>query len=117
MLLGGLDVINKGALAEVVCGTELVAHTNPLLSAELFYWHREAKSSNAEVDYILQLGSKILPLEVKSGAKGKMRSMHVFLKEKGLPLGLRCSLDPLSKHENILTVPLYAIGEIARLVG
>jgi len=48
----------------------------------LFYWHREAKNSQAEVDYVIQIQDKIIPLEVKADTKGSMQSLHLFLKEK-----------------------------------
>jgi len=63
-------------------GLELMKNASPYQPQQLYYWHREARNSNAEVDYIIQVGDKIIPLEVKSGIKGKMHSLGLFLKEK-----------------------------------
>lgn len=51
------------------------------------------KGSNAELDYIIQKDNSILPIEVKAGTKGKMQSMHLFLKNKKIDYGLRISLE------------------------
>lgn len=48
----------------------------------LFTWIREAKNSNAEVDYVLQVGTRIVPVEVKAGATGRLRSLHITVREK-----------------------------------
>ena len=52
-----------------------------MLSAgqDLYYWSREAKSSLAEVDYLIDINGKIFPIEVKSGPSGKLRGLHLFL--------------------------------------
>lgn len=106
------DIVNKGSLAEVMVGLELAHNTNPRQRAELFYWHREARSSNAEVDYVVQNGGEIIPIEVKSGSKGRMRSLQLFLSEKKLPLGIRTSQENFGAVENIRIVPIYAISRV-----
>ena len=105
------DAINKGAIAEQYAGLELLKAASRYKQEELFYWHREAKNSNAEVDYVVQKSEQIIPIEIKSGQKGSMRSMNIFLEEKNAPYGVRCSLENYSKYENILVIPLYAIGD------
>jgi len=51
-----------------------------------------------------------LPIEVKSGSSGKMRSMHMFLEERGLKRGIRMSLENFATYGSIETVPLYCAG-------
>ncbi len=105
------NLTNKGALAEIFAGLEIVKAISPFQIADLYYWHRESKSSNAEVDYVLQRGSQILPVEVKSGIKGSMQSMFSFLKEKNQPVGWRLSLEPFSTYDSVISIPLYSIAE------
>lgn len=105
------DVINKGAIAEQYVGLELLKAASCYRQESLFYWHREAKSSNAEVDYVTQKSGQIIPIEVKSGKKGSMQSMHLFLQEKNPPYGVRFSLENYSKYNNILVIPLYSVGD------
>jgi predicted AAA+ superfamily ATPase len=106
------NVINKGNIAELYVGLELLKNTSCYEKAALYYWQREAKSSQAEVDYVIQLQDKIIPLEVKSGTKGTMQSMHLFLKEKKSDFGIRLSLENFSALDNIKVFPLYAVMNI-----
>ena len=83
-----------------------------LPSACIVLLHREALNSNAEVDYLIQKHSDIVPLEVKSGSKGSMNSMFLFLKEKNSKYGYRLSLENFTKYENVKVYPLYACSNI-----
>ena len=102
-----------------MCGLELVAHSPANLKGALCYWHREAPSSSAEVDYIVQRGAAIIPVEVKAGTKGQMQSLYRFIDEKGASYGIRTSLENFStisakvgdKSAKVDVIPLYAIGE------
>jgi len=104
-----LDFVNKGNIAELYVGLELLKATSPYEMAQLYYWQREEKNAHAEVDYILQSGQNIVPIEVKSGKQGKMQSLHLFLKEKNLPCGYRTSLENYAEYGKIKVIPLYAI--------
>jgi predicted AAA+ superfamily ATPase len=104
--------INKGAIAELNVGLELVKSASCYQRQNLYYWHREAKSSNAEVDYIIQQNEKILPIEVKSGTKGSMQSMQIFMETKKIDMGIRTSQENFSKFQNIVVYPLYAISNL-----
>ncbi len=110
-----LTLINSGALAEQFVGQELIAYANPHDRMQLHFWEREKKDSSAEVDYILPLGPHIVPIEVKAGSTGKLRSIHVFLEEKKSPFGIRiCSSSPKKSHP-IITIPFYLISQLQRL--
>lgn len=105
------DLINKGSIAEQYVGLELLKAASSYRQEELFYWHREAKSSNAEVDYVVQKSEDIIPIEVKSGKKGSMRSITIFMEEKKSPYGIRCSIENFAEINNIHIIPIYAIGD------
>ena len=107
-----IEQINKGALAEMFVGTEFVKSQNNRLPAELYYWQREKEGSAAEVDYLIQQGQNIVPVEVKSGTKGAMQSMFLFLQEKQLQYGIRCSMENFGKFQNIKIYPLYAVEKL-----
>jgi Holliday junction resolvase-like predicted endonuclease len=77
----------------------------------LYFWQREAKSSNAEVDYVTQKGQQIVPIEVKSGKRGSMQSMYLFMEEKKSSFGVRFSLENYSAYEKIKVYPLYAVSD------
>ncbi len=70
-----LLAIYRGAMAEQFVGQEMLAAQQ----GALYYWERAAKNSSAEVDYLAVLNGQIHPVEVKSGATGSLRSLHLFL--------------------------------------
>jgi len=107
-------IVNRGALAEAFVGQEILAYSPPQKRASLYYWHREAHASNAEVDFLLAIEENIIPIEVKSGSTGTLRSLHLFLKEKTdiSPYGIRFSGHNFSVHDKIHSYPLYAVANL-----
>lgn len=117
------DLVNKGPMAEMLVGLELLHYRSPNLRHDLFYWVRQAKNSLAEIDYLLSRDMQVLPLEVKAGVQGGMKSLWDFMRDKKLSQAIRCSLEDFghfdyidSKAENAVRhveiVPLYAISQI-----
>jgi len=109
--------INSGAVAEQFVGQELLAYSDFYEQQELYFWEREKRTSTAEVDYVVQCGRHIIPIKVKAGKTGRLRSLQQFMEEKKSPFGVRISQNPLSFEHNILSIPLYMISELSRLVG
>ena len=122
-------LINKGSVAEQYVGQHLL-YKNVHLKPELHYWVREKVSSNAEVDYLVAKGQQIVPIEVKSGKTGTLKSLQVFLWEKNRSLGIRINGDLPSFHQakfsipntkgtyyHLLSIPFYLIGQLDRLLG
>ncbi|MBU4445199.1 AAA family ATPase [bacterium] len=109
-----VDVIsvNEGAIAEQFVDQEIAAMTNADFMNPLFYWHREKKSSNAEVDFIIQKNDKIIPIEVKRSTRGSLKSLHLLMAEKNIPLGIKTSMKNFSFDGKIRNIPLYAIEKI-----
>jgi len=112
------SAVNRGSLAEIFTGLELLKASSCFALQELFYWQRSANpgssQGNAQVDFIIQKGSKIIPIEVKSGTQGSMQSLRLFMKEKNINKGIRTSLENFRRYENIDVYPLYAIGNVVR---
>jgi len=108
------DAINKGGIAEMFVGLELLKSSSFYQQTPLFYWQREEKNARAEVDFIVQKDMEIIPIEVKSGKQGKMQSMYLFLKEKNSKMGIRTSLENFSIYDKIKVIPLYAIGQASQ---
>ena len=88
-----LITINEGALAEQFIGQELLTLEKPFIDSSLYYWVREKKNANAEIDYLYQQYNKIFPVEVKAGKTGSLKSLHVYLLDKKLKTGIRFNLD------------------------
>jgi hypothetical protein len=104
------ESINKGAIAELFVGLEMLKYSNPFVPPDLFYWHKETPGSNAEVDYMIQRLTDIIPPEVKSSRQGSMQSLYVFLREKNRGKGFRISLENFSRFNEIDVFPLYAVS-------
>ena len=109
-----IDFINKGSIAEIFAGIEIIKSMPWDNKAEIFYWHREKKGSNAEVDYLIQKNEKVIPIEVKSGSTGKMQSLRSFMTEKNSRLGIRLSMENFGIYKNIQIIPLYAAGFVLK---
>jgi hypothetical protein len=108
--------INEGALAEQWIGQHLLDLRPPHAAPELHYWAREKTGAEAEVDYLWAHGMRVVPVEVKAGKRGKLKSLQVFLEEKQNTLGVRFSTLLPALEGNVLHLPFYMIEELPRLV-
>jgi predicted AAA+ superfamily ATPase len=104
--------INKGAFADLFAGLEMLKNHPANIKHSLHYWHREEKRTNAEVDYVVQIENKVIPVEVKANTKGSMQSMFQFISEKNSPYGIRCSMENFAAFKNIQVFPLYAVANM-----
>ena len=112
MLSDDFKMVNRGALAEMAVGLELLKSEPSRSQARLFCWRRENRQGNARVDYVIQRGADILPVEVKAGTSGAMQSLRVFMREKGLKRGIRVSLENFARMEDMDIYPVYAASQI-----
>lgn len=108
------DLVNKGSLTEMVAGCELIKYAKPSIKQELYYWENLSKNATAEVDYILSRNMQVVPLEVKAGTSGKMKSLRYFMEKKKISLAIRSSLENFSRLEDdgVDIIPLYALSNI-----
>lgn len=110
-----LFLINQGQLMEQLVGQELLASQDRLMPPEVYFWARDARGASAEVDFVLNFGRQILPIEVKSGHSNQMKSMRIFLEEQKIPYGIKISQAPIKIEKNIISLPVYLTSEISRL--
>jgi len=108
------NLTNKGSLAEVFVANELVKNSSCFEPPQLYCWHREKKDSQAEVDFVVQKGYDIIPIEVKAGTRGSMQSLRIFMEEKRSVYGVRTSQENFAQYDNIKVYPLYAISNLIR---
>lgn len=111
-----ITIINSGAIAEQLVGQELLAYMEPHDVAELHFWTRDKVGSQAEVDYVVTVNSTIVPIEVKAGVTGSLKSLHMLMHERKLPVGVRVSQQPLYKDASIVSIPFYMLSELNRLI-
>ena len=112
LLAENFNAINRGTVAEIFAGLELLKSSDSHARRQLYCWHREKPQSSAQVDYLVQKGSSIIPIEVKAGTQGGMKSLELFMKEKNINRGVRCSLENFAQRENFDIYPLYAISNL-----
>jgi len=124
-----INLINKGGIAEQSVGQILRTVFPHFIDPALYCWMREDAGSSSEVDYILQHKSQVIPLEVKAGKTGTLKSLHYFMGKKGFNLAARVNSDYPSitdvKVKNtsgnpvqykLISVPFYLLGQIHRLL-
>lgn len=125
-----LNVINRGAIAEQVVG-QLLRTINPFyVEPALYYWQRDAEGAGAELDYVIQHGNQVIPIEVKAGSTGTLKSLHLFMEAKDKDLAIRINSDIPSKTKvevkgsqgqpviyTLLSMPFYLTGQIPRLLS
>ncbi len=88
----------KGRLAEHIVGQELLA-VQMTRRPHLCFWVREKSQSQAEVDFIIQYLDKIIPVEVKSGPTGRLRSLHQFIDRCPHRIAVRLYAGPLEVQQ------------------
>lgn len=118
------EILTEGQIAEQFVGQELLAAMPCYQNPTLNYWLREGKSSNAEVDYIIERSPYLVAIEVKSGAAGKIRSLHQWMKDikhkkkiavrfnlsKGAIESVTYEFEDETVQYNLNTFPLYLVS-------
>jgi len=125
-----ITLVNEGKLAEQFVGQHLM---NPFEPPRLTYWLREGKSANAEVDYVTAAANQVIPIEVKAGKSGALKSLQQFVLNKNTAFCVRFDLnvpgiqqlthavrtatgsEPVSY--TLLSLPLYMVEELPRILG
>ncbi|MCD4789998.1 MAG: ATP-binding protein [Bacteroidales bacterium] len=91
--LENLNLYNEGSLAEQFIGQELLCLPPYFTENNINYWIREKRNSEAEIDYLIQSGNQIIPIEVKAGKTGTLKSLQIFVTEKKLEKAIRFNSD------------------------
>ena len=123
-----VDLVNKGPMAEHMTGLELLRYQSPHMRHELYYWQRQAKNSVAEIDFVTNYGQQVLPIEVKAGTQGGMKSLWMFMREKKLEIAARCSLENFGAFDyidnmaegvvrHVCICPIYALSRLNGLLS
>jgi uncharacterized protein len=109
LLSTDVNLVNRGPLAEIFVGLELLKCGSCYERQELYYWLRLDKGAQAEVDYVISKTDTIIPIEVKAGTKGSMQSLYRFMELKKSRFGIRTSLENFGRIGNVEIYPVYAV--------
>jgi predicted AAA+ superfamily ATPase len=102
----------KSALTEQFVCQELRAIPDDF---DIAYWANEAPA-RAEIDFVLQVGTQVIPMEVKSSINLKSRSLSIYREKFQPKIEIRTSLADYKKTDNLIDVPLYALGGLKKLI-
>lgn len=118
------DELWNGDIAEHIVAQELLGATTTFGEKRLF-WVRDARNSQAEVDFVIRYKSHLLPIEVKTGANSKLRSLHLFMEESKENIALRLWNGPMTSDVitrsdgrpfTLYNIPLYYAGHLHTLM-
>lgn len=122
--------MNKGGIAEQVVGQLLRTIEPEYIEPALYYWIRHKEGTNAEIDYVIQHSNTIVPIEVKAGKAGILRSLHTFMSLKVASVAVRAysglpNITQVRVHDKegkeisyeLRSIPLYLLGEVHRLLN
>lgn len=123
---------HEGALAEQFIGQELINSSAHFMEQGVYYWTREKRNAEAEIDYLLESQQQIVPIEVKAGKSGTLKSLQIFVLEKNLDKAIRFNADLPSTHMvetsikiskdlkrvnfKLISLPFYLVGEFSRFI-
>ena len=116
--------VRDGSVAEQFIGQELIS-THEHGNQTLFYWLRDGKTNNAEIDFLIMIEGKIVPVEVKAGKSGTLRSLWEFCSARSPKMAVRFDINPPSAQDFqhagnsgiLISLPLYAASQIDRILA
>ncbi len=130
--LENMRLSNEGSLAEQFIGQELLCLPPYFTEKDIYYWTREKRNSSAEIDYVIQSGNKVIPIEVKAGKTGTLKSLQIYVTEKKLDKAIRFNgdlpssiqVDTSIKINNnmetvnfqLISLPFYLVQEFNRFL-
>ena len=118
------DELWNGDIAEHIVAQELLGATT-MFGEKRMFWVRDARNSQAEVDFVIRYKSHLLPIEVKTGNNSKLRSLHQFMEESRENIALRLWNSPLTSDVitrtdgrafTLYNIPLYYAGHLHKFL-
>ena len=123
-----LEMANRGALAEQFVGQQLLYSKAEYVNPELYYWHPPKSEGQAEVDYLYVAGNTIIPVEVKAGSTGTIKSLQSYIIKKQADTAIRVSsakpsVNHLTAKSNkqsrdfkLVNIPFYLVNHLGKLL-
>lgn len=124
MNIQDVNAVYHGQLSEQIVGQALLSQATSK-SINLSYWYRDQKGSVSEIDYLISSHNRLIPVEVKSGKTGALRSLHNFIDENSNDfairiysgsIGIEKILTPNKKQFTLFSIPFYLLDRIEHLL-
>jgi predicted AAA+ superfamily ATPase len=109
-----LSSVCNGRFAEQFVGQEILANRSGLSLYQLHYWDRGEAGAEAELDFLVECNQSVLPVEVKSGQQGSLRSLHAYIQDVCPNMALVLSQRNAAQLQSIRWLPLYLAGYLNR---
>jgi uncharacterized protein len=125
MNVDDINTVFQGQISEQIVGQTLLS-LSTFQSTPLSYWYRDQQGAISEVDYIITRNNKVIPIEVKSGKSGTLKSLHSFMQESELSFAIRIysgnlQVDniktPSGKSFKLLSLPFYLLNRIYEFIN
>jgi len=128
VMSNNLELANRGSLAEQFVGQQLLYSKPEYVNPELYYWHPPKAEAQAEVDFLYVSGNTIIPVEVKAGSTGTIKSLQSYVIKKQADMAVRVSSGKPSVNElvaksnkqerdfKLVNLPFYLVNRLGRLV-
>ena len=119
------DELWNGDIAEHIVAQELLGATT-IFGEKRMFWVRDARNSQAEVDFVIRHKSHLLPIEVKTGNNSKLRSLHLFMEDSKENIALRLWNGPMTSDVitrtdgrpfTLYNIPLYYAGHLEKFLS
>lgn len=112
ILLEGNEIFTefKGSFTEQFVLTELKSNKD----IPIFYW--SAEKATAKIDFLIQLGTDVIPIEVKASENLQAKSLKTFIEKYKTTKNIRTSMSNYRKEEKFINIPLYTIANVEKLV-
>jgi predicted AAA+ superfamily ATPase len=107
-----LTKLADGRFAEQFVAQEIIASRSDFSRYNLHFWERPKKGAQAEVDFLIELNNQVIPIEVKSGERGTLRSLDQYILENNPNQAFVLSQKNIAKLEDTLFLPLYLAGHL-----
>ena len=124
MNLQDINAVYHGQLSEQIAGQALLSLT-ARKNKNLSYWYREQRGSISEIDYLITSHNKLIPIEVKSGKSGTLKSLHNFIDESknnfavriySGTMGIEKLRTPNKKQFALFSIPFYLLHRLEQLL-
>ena len=93
--------------------------------SKLNFWVRDKSNADAEIDYLIPFEGEIIPIEVKSGATGRLRSLHYYMNNSESPFAIRFYAGKIVKQQvefknsktyTLLNLPYFLSGRVKEYI-
>ena len=98
----------KGAIAEQY----VLQQFKTIKDLPVYYWSNE--TSRAEIDFVIQIKSDVVPVEVKAERNLQAKSLKVYMEKFKPNYAIRTSMADYKKTDNLIDLPLYTIENITQ---